>query len=642
MCGIAGYFGEGDRGTLATMARALSHRGPDGDGFFTEGRAGLAHRRLAIIDLSRAGRNPMFDEEGRLVLVHNGEIYNFQDLRPALEKAGHRFVSRTDTEVILHGHEEWGERALHRFNGMFAYALYDRQRKELLLARDRFGIKPLYYARRPDGTFLFASEVKALLAAGVERKIDPLALHQYLNLRYVPLDRTLFAGIRSVPPGSYVRVNARGHTVTRWWRPSYRPRPYTESAAVAILRRLLRAAVARHRIADVPVGFYLSGGLDSSTLVALAAQQSKEPLHTFSMGFGEPNDEFADARRVAEAFGTRHEERLVHASLLRDLPRMVWHLDAPRRNLYPFYLAQAAARSVTVVQNGLGGDELFGGYGFRYEFMEKHAARRRRLSAAARDAVARQAAALRTRLIAADPVEGYDRIRNARHDATIDDPAAAYSLIYNVDEVYDDEMLARMYGPRLRGRTQEEVLSVLRPYFTRRERPTTQVMRTDLELRMVYDFLPVDDATGMAFSLENRVPFLDAELAEFALTVPHALKWRDGEGKYLLRKAVAPWLPKETLAKPKQGFSPNVLSSYRDEVLPAALDLLPRGALVRDGYFDRSFVKRLLGIPLRPELSPHYLLAWKMLAFEVWHKIYFEQDDVVRPRLEGRHFFPGA
>jgi len=360
MCGICGATGTSDSNLLHTMTEILRHRGPDDTGFYVDDGLMLGQCRLSIIDL-KTGRQPIYNEDQSIVIVYNGEIYNFPQLRKKLESKGHSFRTNSDTEVVIHAYEEFDLDCLSMFNGMFAFALYDSNRRRLVLARDRYGIKPLYYAMI-NGNLVFASEIKSiLLHPGVRRNLNREALSYFLTLRYVPLDGTLFEGLL---PGNYLAFDKSGVGQGAYWH--LQPRPHKVDVEDSVLLGLLETSIKRHMISDVPVGVYLSGGLDSASLVAFASKNSEIPLNTFSMGFGEETDELSDAREIAEHFGTIHHETVVRDGLLSNFPEMIWHMDSPKRNLYPYYLAQLAGKHVKVVLSGLGGDELFGGYDFRY------------------------------------------------------------------------------------------------------------------------------------------------------------------------------------------------------------------------------------------------------------------------------------
>ncbi|HXQ23440.1 MAG TPA: asparagine synthase (glutamine-hydrolyzing), partial [Candidatus Acidoferrales bacterium] len=364
MCGICGIAGPAaERDVVERMSAILAHRGPDGEGFYEDAGVVLGHRRLSIIDLV-TGDQPMSNEDGTVWAVYNGEIYNFSDLRRELETQGHRFRSSSDTEVLVHLYEQHGEAFLPKLDGIFAFALWDSRRRRLLLARDYFGVKPLHY--HFDGrTLRFGSEIKALLQdPAVPRTVDFQALHYFLNLRFIPGERTLFAGIRRLLPAHYLVFEDGAARTQRYFelQPEIGPRR-SESYYIDGIRHHLREAVRKQLISDVPLGVFLSGGLDSSSIVAFMSQLVEEPIKTFCLGFNEPTDELADARVVARHFKTEHHEMSLDADPLRRYPEVIWHAEEPKENILQGYLlAQFARQHVTVVHGGLGGDELFAGY----------------------------------------------------------------------------------------------------------------------------------------------------------------------------------------------------------------------------------------------------------------------------------------
>ena len=519
-----------------------------------------------------------------MVVVYNGEIYNFRELRTELEAKGHSFATQSDTEVVVHSYEEYGVSCLNRFNGMFAFALYDSNKHELLLARDKEGIKPLHYAVINDN-LVFASEIKSILTyPGIKRRLNKEALACFLTLRYVPEEATLFRGIRKVLPGHYLKLDRKGLHDVCYWRLC--PKPVRDELDRTDLLEVLRRAVKRHMISDVPVGVYLSGGLDSATLVALASETSNQPLNTFCMGFGEKTDELTDARVVSEYFGTLHHETLIDRDLLSDFPRMIWHMDTPKRNLYPYYLAKLASKHVKVVLSGLGGDELFAGYDFRYNS-----------------------------LVSQNPRNTRQRIK-------------AYLTTQARDFLQDQ---SEVYGRSIRPRIRHSAEKFLGESFTGKLPFVEEVLVADFNGKMMYDFLPVDDATSMAHSVETRVPFLDDELVDLTFGVPFSRKFRDGKGKTILREALSSKLPERVLAKKKQGFGPNPYLTYKRELRDYAEKYLPQGFVIRKGLVNRDWVQRVLDAHPSPELTPQYNKIWDCLALEVFYRIYFGDELLISP-----------
>lgn len=595
MCGITGILGSDDLVTVRKMTETLVNRGPDDSGYFSDGGIALGHRRLSIIDLT-TGKQPMFNEDRSIVIIYNGEIYNFRELRVQLTTSGHRFVTNSDTEVIVHAYEEFGDACLNMFNGMFAFALWDSRRKDLILARDPSGIKPLYYTTT-NGLLLFASEVKAILASGlIKPELDPLSLHYLLNLRYVPDERTIFRNIVRLPAGSFIRAkSATDYTVRKYVDDSFdSDSSLLEYDTIGKVRRVLKESIERHLISDVPVGFYLSGGIDSSAILALARGVYSQELLTFSMGFGEETDELDDARKVSEFFESEHMEITIDGSLLRELPSMVWSVDSPKRNLWHYYLAELASRHVKVVLSGLGGDELFGGYDFRYRLIAERAAWRN--------------------LTTQEKIDGY--------------------LATQGRDILPTEEMKLMYGSRLQPMLSTKVTSLFEPYFNDDSKPLMeQVLDADMKMKMHHEFLLVDDAVSMANSLEVRVPFLDRELVSLCLRIPYHMKSNGVEGKLILRKAMADLLPPFVLKKLKQGFNPDPALVFKKELRDYADQYLLNGAGVRMGLFSKRFVTSVLSKKVSANLRAHYNKLWDMLAFEVWYKLYFEREEFDQPNI---------
>ena len=348
------------------MIEIIHHRGPDDTGFYVDSNIGLANARLSIIDIE-GGHQPIQNEDGTVHVTYNGEIYNYRQLRQELEVQGHSFRTKSDTEVIVHGYEEYGEGFLGKLNGMFAIALWDSKLRKLILARDRMGIKPLYYTIRK-GTLLFASEIKAILQLPTSRTVSLESLHDVLNLGYIPGKGTLIEGISKLPPSSFLVFQNGIPRIETYWEPPSLDPTTDEDKLVSELQSALEESIRDQLVADVPVGCFLSGGLDTSTIVAYASKASNQPLKTFCMGFGEETDEFQDARFIAERFGTDHHELTVDSSQAMKLyPKMIWHMEAPKYNLYPWFVCELVRKYVTVCLSGNGGDEVFGGYYARYQ-----------------------------------------------------------------------------------------------------------------------------------------------------------------------------------------------------------------------------------------------------------------------------------
>lgn len=586
MCGIAGVVSANpvEAALLDDMARRLAHRGPDGQGRHVAGNVGLLHTRLAIIDLE-GGAQPLYNEDRSLILVANGEIYNYRELRSELETLGHCFATHSDCETILHGYEAWGIAFLDRLQGMFAFALHDVQRGELILARDRLGIKPLYYCRNSRG-LAFASEIKALQPWLGKPEVDPQGLAQLLQSNFTCAPRTLLQGVAKLPPAHLARIDTRTLTIElhAYWSPlQVTPLDLGLNDALERFDVLMQDVMDIHMRADVPLGLFLSGGVDSSLLAAMLAQRMAEPLRTFSVGFpgSSVHNELDAARRVAEQFHTRHSVFEVSADdMLNCLPRSVWAADdltADYANLPVSMLAEQAGAELKVVFSGEGGDEVFAGYGrYRSPWIK------------------RAWAAMRA------PGSGGFRSKG----------------------VFDGTRAA-LFSPRLA----EALPSWRQPFqqaWQRTPRQWTQLQRmqcVDLETWLPDDLLTKADRMLMAWGIEGRVPFLDHRVVEFGLALPDAYKIEGRTGKRFLRLWGERYLPREHLWARKKGFTVPVNDWLRGERLQTLLKVLPEADGIR-AWFDPSEVRKLLRA--QQQGGRHGSAIWTLLSFAVWHRIFVE------------------
>jgi len=627
MCGICGIVGPAaSDAVVKRMTAAIAHRGPDGEGFYFDAGVALGHRRLSIIDLL-TGDQPMGNENDTIWVVYNGEIYNFPALRRDLERRGHHFRTRSDTEVLVHGYEEYGLDFLPRLDGIFAFALWDAPRRRLLLARDYFGVKPLHY--HTEGQNLrFGSEVKAILMdPAVERTVDWQALHYFLNLRFIPGERTLFRGIRRLPPAHYLLFEGGNVRIERYFslQPEVGP-PRTEAEYAEGIRHYLREAIRKQLISDVPLGVYLSGGLDSSAIVALMSEVMDEPVKTFSMGFHEPTDEVEDARRVARHFGTEHHEIFVTPNPLRDFPAVIWHAEEPKENILQGYLLSRFARqTVKVVHGGLGGDELFAGYlhnRFIYPVRFLH----RWIPQGMVRHFLRPLSRLIFRLQSHPALLQFDEYRRGvQLLLALGDPARYYLILRNVWD-HDRAMGNRLYGPAMRAQSLTPTRCPFDPYFPAHDRrqPLAQVLWAEMNTKMVDDFLANEDRTSMAHGLEVRVPFLDRDLVRFALSIPPDLKMKGNQTKSLFRRAMRDVLPEETLRKKKWGFSFNPYYQFQKDLRTVAERILTRERIEAQGIFNYDYLRLILEHPPHPRLRWHYFFLWNVVGFQIWHRLFLE------------------
>jgi asparagine synthase (glutamine-hydrolysing) len=629
VCGIAGVADFDGRSIpeslVRSMCTAICHRGPDDEGVLSipqaaaadEPRAVLGNRRLSIIDVA-GGHQPIANEDRSIWVVQNGEIYNFQDLRTRLEKAGHRFTTKSDTEVIVHLYEEAGDRFARELDGMFAIAIWDDRRKKLVLARDRFGKKPLVYAEA-GGRLWFGSELQALLTdRSIRRDIDYEALDEYMSFMSVPAPLTIYRQIRKLPPAHVLVRDASGTRVERYWQLDYTPKQrISEDDAASEVRRLLTEAVRKRLISEVPLGAFLSGGVDSSAVVAVMAGLSTTPVKTFSIGFDDPRfNELPHARRVAERYGCEHHEFEVRPRAVDILPAMAKHYGEPYADssaIPSFYLAQLTRRHVTVALNGDGGDEAFAGYGWHRagRLAERWQKVPRPLRAAAEgvaSAMIPASANRRSTLArAARFVKGASRRRPAMYRAFL--------------SVYTPDLKQALYArPEMHAGTDrlEALFAGLADLDA-----VDAMLAADVNWYLPTDLLVKMDIATMAHSLESRSPFLDWKLTEFVARLPSHLKLRGRRSKYLLKKAVADLVPEDNMHRPKQGFAVPIGAWFRGELRDFLADHILSERFHGRGLFRSAEVRRLFDEHQRGAADyAHHL--WVLLMLELWFRTFMD------------------
>jgi asparagine synthase (glutamine-hydrolysing) len=625
MCGITGFTGPADRALLKALTDRLIHRGPDADGYFVDDGVNMGNRRLAIQDVA-GGDQPIANEDETIWIVYNGEIYNHPELRASLEQKGHRYRTRADTETLVHLYEEYGDTFPEHLNGIFAFALWDARQRKLLVGRDQFGIKPLHYTV-VNGQLVFGSEVKAILAyPGVNRALNRQALHDFLNLRYIPGTQTLFDGIVRLAAGHVLRwQDGQLHTI-RYWNPTMTvDTQHGEDYFVEGIRHHLREAVRRQLISEVPLGVYLSGGMDSSTVVAFASE-FKADLDTFSLGFNEPTDELDDASVVSRHFGTRHHALTVQAEPLQMFPEVIFHAEEPKENiLQGFLLARHARRHVTVALSGLGGDELFAGYQ-----IHRYAALGNRLHSipplVQRAALAPLSSAVfraqnRTQTLR------FDFYRRALQLALASGDRTGFYLILRNAWDADHQQWCNIYGPAMRETSLRPVRQIFEPYFAAADRPfLAQVLEAEFHTKMVEDFLNNEDRVSMGNSLEVRVPFLDRDLVQFAFSIPTTLKYRNGEGKYIFRKAMEGILPEHTLRKPKWGFTFSSYHQFQKDLKRTAERVLTRQRVEEQGLFNYDYLQRIIHHAPDKRMFWHYFFLWNVVGVTIWQQMFIQND----------------
>lgn len=607
-----------DDATLRQMGETIIHRGPDAGGEYLDEWVGLGHRRLSIIDLSPLGNQPMLSMDGRYVIVFNGEIYNFLELRAELETRGYRFRSRTDTEVILALYQVEGEHCLARLNGMFAFAIWDRDDKVLFMARDRIGKKPLYYYHGGSDRIAFASEIKAILQIpGISRDIEPTAIADYLKYLYIPAPKTIFKGIHKLLPGHYLNVRIGSEpTISEYWDVSFSGHALNgrgEQSAEELFD-LLDTSTACRMMADVPLGAFLSGGIDSSAIVSLMARSSSQPVTTCSIGFQDrQHDETGFAREVAECFRTNHTEYIVGDNLAETVTLLPRYFDEPFADssaVPTYHVSRLARQVVTVALAGDGGDENFGGYGKYVTDMKEDLVRRSvpRLLLLALNGIARggsstlmHKACTLTRSALSDPGRAYYRTNTFIGD---DDLASLLSgPLQKLCRGYDPAEHTLKYWDRMQGADH-----------------LTRMLYTDIKTYLPGDILVKVDRMSMAHSLEVRAPLLDYRVVEFAASLPSKLKIQGNNKKRLLKKAFEPYLPSRILNRRKHGFTVPLDDWFRRDLVPLGEKYLLRDAALAE-FFQAPRIRHIWQ-EHRERKANHGTLLWSLLSFSLWRQEY--------------------
>ena len=611
MCGIAGIVRWDHKPVLEheirSMCGAMAHRGPDDEGIYLNGGVALGMRRLSIIDVDN-GRQPVSNEDGTVWIVFNGEIYNYQELRRDLQRSGHTFRTASDTETIVHLYEELGPRCVDRLRGMFGFAIWDVRKQQLLLARDRLGIKPLYYAER-DGELVFSSELKPILQLpGVTPEVSWEAASHLFTFLATPSSQSIVEGVRKLEPARIATASAgRPLKIERYWDVEFEPDlKSTEDELVERLRAILVESVVLHEISDVPIGAFLSGGIDSSTIVATMARLASGRVKTFSIGFAEAGyDEVEYARQVARAFGTDHHELILRPDVVDVVEDLTWYLDEPfgDTSAIPTYMvSKLASEHVKVVLSGDGGDELFGGYD---KYLVEQSERRfdrvpsgiRRLAGAAGDAM--RDGMRGRRFLQHVALDGPRRYLDAQ---TMFKAGQLRALLQ--DDVFDE---VSRHDP---------LTASLAALETKRGDWLSKIQYNDLEHYLPLDILTKVDRMTMAHSIEARPPLLDHKLVEFAATVPAHMRIRNGTTKYLMKRAMRGILPDGIIDRPKQGFAVPLAKWFRNELSGFTRDLLLSPTCKQRGFFNSTYIEQLL--TQHDQGRDLSLQLWTILSFELW------------------------
>ena len=632
MCGICGIIEKNrDNTTLMTeMLSIIEHRGPDSYSVFSHGDFCLGHRRLSIIDLS-TGNQPIFNEDKTVCVVFNGEIYNYKEHKESLQAKGHQFYTTSDTEILVHLYEEYGTEFFSQLNGIFAFALLDMSRNRLILVRDHFGVKPLHYYQK-DGALIFGSEQKSILLHPlVERKVNYKALHSTLNLRYTQMNETLFDGMKRLPPAHYLVYENGNVVVQPYW--SLTPEPdhlMNEAEAIEKMHFYLRQAIDRQLMSDVPLGVYLSGGMDSSTIVQKMHELGVPEINTFTMGFNEPTDEFPDADMIAKHFGTNHHTLSLSMNPMQQFPQVIWHAEEPKINLLQgFNMSAFVRKDITVVLSGLGGDELFAGYDihkFIYPTNWYHRNTPRWMQSLLN---------LKSSLLFS--------IQNASRTMSIDEYRRGLQMYLSIGNIekfylilrnvwdYDNGFYKNVYHPSMREKMKCEIPKVkaeFDPFFAASPnmKALDQVLYTEFQTKMVNDYLLTEDRMSMANSIEQRVPFLDLDLVKFGFSIPMHLKIQNNQTKYLFRKAMAQKLPQSIVDKKKWGFTVNPYLQFKTDLKTTAEAILTKEFVEQQGIFNYDYIKRILNHAPAKKMRWHYNFIWMLTGLAIWQKMYIDSD----------------
>ncbi len=601
MCGICGFNWE-DKKTLKEMTDTIVHRGPNQYDYYTDSLVSLGHRRLSIIDLSEKGKQPLCNEKGDVWIVFGGEIYNFKEIKKDLESKGHVFKSDTDTEVIVHGYEEYGIDCIKFFNGMFAFAIWDSRNKKIVLARDRLGVKPLYYYfDNASNKFIFASEIKSIISNPVvKREFNISAFNQLINYGYIINGETLIKNVRELLPGHYMVYDFKDLQIKKYWELKNNIQPFSEQYFVEKLRKMLKESVRKRLVADVPLGASLSGGIDSGSVVAFMSQIADKPVQTFTVGFNDESDEFKEARQIADFCKTNHHEKIVNFSeISKNFPKILWHMEVPFAKpavFANFFLSKEINRNNVIVDlSGEGSDELFGGYNRYGVYLNNN-------------------------------------LSNMEKAEKID--SSFFTSLNERNNFFDKSILEmnhhlkpeKKFLPDLEKENHKEHLNSALNFELKNQLHSVQLKRVD--------------KMSMAHSHEVRVPFLDYEFVEFGMTIPSNLKWKDNSKKYILQKAMEPFLPKETVGRLKLPFHMPLLKYFQKDFTDIAGNILSNPSISRNGFVKQEKITELIRKIKFNEVNDDESLR-KILfltSSEMFNKLFIEKGKIKENDLNMNNF----
>ncbi len=621
MCGICGFNWE-DRNLIKKMTSILKHRGPDDKGYYITKNLSLGHRRLSIIDL-KTGKQPIYNEDKSIVIIFNGEIYNYKELKQELENKNHKFYTDTDTEVLVHLYEEYPiNKFLNKLNGMFAFAIYDSKKKLLLLARDRLGIKPLYYYFN-NKKFMFSSEIKSiLLDKEIKREVNKEVLKNYLTFRFIPWENTLFKNIKKLLPGYYLIYKNKKIIAKKYWDLSYNIENRSENYFIKKLKQELTESIKKRLMSDVPLGAFLSGGIDSSTIVALMSKLTKEPVKTFSVGFGtsDPKEELKPSKLIADYFNTDHKEIIVKENTSKLLPKIIYHYDEPLADpaSIPLYImSKYTKKKATVALIGEGADEQLAGY-MQYKFMLLNKKFKFIPNPIKKTFVKLIPKSLLNKFFKYTESLGEEGLKRFnKFISDVNDKAKSY---LDLVSIFNKDELLKL------GLNYDISKKLNQFYFNNKNHLLSQLLYLENKTLIPEDRCLKVDKMTMAHSIEARVPFLDHKLVEFATSLPVNLKLKFFTEKYILRKAMKPYLPKFTIKRKKERFFVPIDSWFKGELMDIAKNLLSKENISKHN-FNYNYIQKIFNNYKKSKLFYSRQL-WTLITYELWYKIYIEQEKI--------------
>ena len=641
MCGFSGIVAEGyQQKHIESMCSMLVHRGPDNTSIYRYEKFWLGHSRLRIIDLE-TGDQPIFNEDGTVGVIFNGEIYNFMDIKNTLETKGHSFQTSSDTEVLVHLYDEKGLEMFNDLNGIFSFAILDKKRKRVVLARDHFGVKPLFYYSSGQ-QLIFASEAKAILVhPDVPRKRNDHATHLLANLRYIQSTQTLFRDIHHVPSGSYLVYENDRIDIQRYYEFNPVIQNISSEDAEEGIRVKIKEAVRCQLVSDVPIGVYLSGGMDSSTIVAMMSELGVKDIRTFTLGFNEPTDEFESAKMIADRFETNHHTLSFNLDPLKNFPNVIWHAEVPKINLLQgFMMSRFVSEHVKVVLGGLGGDELFAGYDIHGIFhslrsLSDHIPR------SLEKVVGTPLGNILSGLQRKTGILKWDEYRRGLQTVLASGNVLRQLLILRNVWDHDESVLNQIYTKKFiekkLPKVETEFIELSESFSD--ESAMEQVLGIEFQSKMVNDYLWTEDRMSMSHSVEERVPFLDRDLVEFSFSIPSTLKMKGGRKKSLLRSAMKPYLPAEILDKKKWGFTVNPYLQFQKDLKETVERVLTQDFVEEQGIFNYSYIRSILDYKPSPKLRWHYNFLWILTGLAIWEKMFIRTNAFMQKEHSLEEYF---